>query len=158
MSMQQERAYFSPRPEEYAPIPKPIHRKDWEPRKDLPGPNPLFSDLLTATFIKDTPNFLLRMQERFGNHCAFFLSRELFIGLFSAEATYQVTVAQQHNFVKGVGFARMRKVLGEGLLTNEEPVHLAHRRLMQPPFHHGDRKSTRLNSSHIPLSRMPSSA
>jgi cytochrome P450 len=138
MSMQQERAYFSPRPEAYASIPKPIHRNDWVSRKDLPGPNPVFSDLLTATFIKDTPNFLLRMQERFGNHCAFFLSRELFIGLFSAEATYQVTVAQQHNFVKGVGFARMRKVLGEGLLTNEEPIHLAHRRLMQPPFHHGN--------------------
>jgi cytochrome P450 len=136
--MQQERAYFSPRPEEYAVIPKPIHRRDWKPRADLPGPNPLFSDLLTATFIKDTPNFLLRMHERYGDHCAFFLSRELFIGLFSAEATYQVTVAQQHNFVKGVGFARMRKVLGEGLLTNEEPIHLAHRRLMQPPFHHGN--------------------
>jgi cytochrome P450 len=32
----------------------------------------------------------------------------------------------------------MRKVLGEGLLTNEEPIHLNHRRLMQPPFHHGN--------------------
>ena len=32
----------------------------------------------------------------------------------------------------------MRKVLGEGLLTNEEPIHLAHRRMMQPPFHHGN--------------------
>jgi cytochrome P450 len=51
---------------------------------------------------------------------------------------HEVTVAQQHNFVKGVGFARMRKVLGEGLLTNEEPIHLAHRRMMQPPFHHGN--------------------
>lgn len=29
----------------------------------------------------------------------------------------------------------MRKVLGEGLLTNEEPIHLRHRRMMQPPFH-----------------------
>jgi cytochrome P450 len=138
MSIQQERAYFAPRPEEYAEIPKPIHRSAWKPRADLPGPNPIFSDLITATFIKDTPNFLLKMRDRYGDHCAFFLSRELFIGMFSAEATYQVTVAQQHNFVKGVGFARMRKVLGEGLLTNEEPIHLAHRRLMQPPFHHGN--------------------
>ena len=30
------------------------------------------------------------------------------------------------------------EVLGEGLLTNEEPIHLAHRRMMQPPFHHGN--------------------
>ena len=28
----------------------------------------------------------------------------------------------------------------------------------EPPIADGDRKSTRLNSSHIPLSRMPSSA
>jgi cytochrome P450 len=62
----------------------------------------------------------------------------LFIGLFSPAAVHEVTVAQQHKFVKGVGFARMRKVLGEGLLTNEEPIHLAHRRMMQPPFHHGN--------------------
>jgi cytochrome P450 len=47
-----------------------------------------------------------------------------------------VLVTQQHDFVKGVGFERMRKVLGEGLLTNEEPIHLRHRRMMQAPFHH----------------------
>jgi cytochrome P450 len=78
------------------------------------------------------------MQKKYGNACSFFLSRRLFVGLFSPAAVHEVTVAQQHKFVKGVGFARMRKVLGEGLLTNEEPIHLAHRRMMQPPFHHGN--------------------
>jgi cytochrome P450 len=78
------------------------------------------------------------MQRKYGDTCSFFLSRRLFVGLFSASAVHEVTVAQQHKFVKGVGFARMRKVLGEGLLTNEEPIHLAHRRMMQPPFHHGN--------------------
>ena len=105
---------------------------------DLPGPHPLLSDALTVTFLKDTPAFLARIQKKYGDRCSFFLSRRLFISLSSAEAVYQVTVAQQHKFVKGVGFARMRKVLGEGLLTNEEPIHLNHRRLMQPPFHHGN--------------------
>jgi cytochrome P450 len=47
----------------------------------------------------------------------------------------EVTVSKQHQFIKGVGFDRMRKVLGTGLLTNEEPIHLRHRRLMQSPFH-----------------------
>jgi cytochrome P450 len=86
----------------------------------------------------NTPKFLLGMQRKYGDSCSFFLSRRLFIGLFSPSAVHEVTVAQQHKFVKGVGFARMRKVLGEGLLTNEEPIHLAHRRMMQPPFHHGN--------------------
>jgi cytochrome P450 len=48
---------------------------------------------------------------------------------------HEVTVSKQHSFIKGVGFDRMRKVLGTGLLTNEEPIHLRHRRLMQSPFH-----------------------
>lgn len=138
MALKAARAFDTARPAQYPPIPEPIFRRQWRHQKDLPGPNPLLADWLTLTFIKDTPNFLASMQKRYGNVCAFFLSRRLFIGLFSAEAVHQVTVAQQHNFVKGVGFARMRKVLGEGLLTNEEPIHLNHRRLMQPPFHHGN--------------------
>ncbi|MBU3734949.1 MAG: cytochrome P450 [Candidatus Planktophila sp.] len=138
MSISADRAFDTPRPATYPVIPQAISRKNWKTQADLPGPNPLLSDWLTLTFIRDTPNFLASMQKKYGNHCSFFLSRKLFIGVFSAEAVHQVTVAQQRNFVKGVGFARMRKVLGEGLLTNEEPIHLNHRRLMQPPFHHGN--------------------
>jgi cytochrome P450 len=138
MAIATSKPYLAPRPTEYAPIPDPIFRKNWLGDANLPGPNPIFSDLITATFMINTPKFLLGMQRKFGDSCSFFLSRRLFIGLFSPSAVHGVSVAQQHNFVKGVGFARMRKVLGEGLLTNEEPIHLAHRRMMQPPFHHGN--------------------
>ena len=138
MAMQLAKPFSAPRPSEYTAIPAPILRKQWQGDSRLPGPKPIFSDLLTPTFIIDTPNFLLSMQKKYGNACSFFLSRRLFIGLFSPSAVHEVTVAQQHKFVKGVGFARMRKVLGEGLLTNEEPIHLAHRLMMQPPFHHGN--------------------
>ena len=138
MTIAANKPYGAPRPVEYAPIPDPIFRKSWHKDSKLPGPNPLFADFLTATFMFNTPKFLLKMQQKYGTTCSFFLSRRLFIGLFSPAAVHEVTVAQQHSFVKGVGFARMRKVLGEGLLTNEEPIHLAHRRMMQPPFHHGN--------------------
>ncbi len=138
MSLDTSKPYSAPRPAEYAQIPQPIMRNQWLRNPELPGPNPIFSDLITATFMIDTPKFLLKMQRKYGDSCSFFLSRRLFVGLFSPAAVHEVTVAQQHNFVKGVGFARMRKVLGEGLLTNEEPIHLAHRRMMQPPFHHGN--------------------
>ena len=138
MTIAANKPYGAPRPVEYAPIPDPIFRKSWHKDSKLPGPNPLLADFLTATFMFNTPKFLLKMQQKYGTTCSFFLSRRLFIGLFSPAAVHEVTVAQQHSFVKGVGFARMRKVLGEGLLTNEEPIHLAHRRMMQPPFHHGN--------------------
>ena len=128
MVVSTNRAFDTPRPQEYPSIPEPIFRRNRSSHPQLAGPNPLLSDWLTLTFIRNTPGFLANMQKRYGDTCAFYLSRRLFIGVFSAEAVHQVTVAQQHNFVKGVGFARMRKVLGEGLLTNEEPIHLNHRR------------------------------
>ena len=37
--------------------------------------------------------------------------------------------------VKGRGLRRMRRLLGEGLLTSDEPLHLRQRRLVQPAFH-----------------------
>lgn len=138
MAIQISKPFSAPRPSEYAPIPAAIMRNQWSGDERLPGPNPIFSDLLTPRFIINTPSFLLSIQKKYGNACSFFLSRRLFIGLFSPAAVHEVTVAQQHKFIKGVGFARMRKVLGEGLLTNEEPIHLSHRRMMQPPFHHGN--------------------
>jgi cytochrome P450 len=91
---------------------------------------------LTLRFIANTPKFLLDLHHRYGNSASFFLGGELFYAVFSPEAVVDVTVKKQHSFVKGVGFERMHKVLGRGLLTNEEPVHLRHRRMMQPPFHH----------------------
>lgn len=132
------RPFNNTRPEEYAPIPQAIKRREARNSHLPPGPHPFFSDWLTLTFTIDTPRFLERMRIRYGDICSFFLARQLFIGVFSAQGTYEVTVSKQHQFVKGVGFARMRKVLGEGLLTNEEPIHLQHRRAMQPPFHHGN--------------------
>ena len=148
------RPFTTSRPREYGEIPPGITRKQAAELSLPPGPSPAMSDFLTATFLIDTPKFLLRLRDRFGDHCSFFLARQLFLGLFSPEATYQVTVAQQSNFVKGVGFLRMRKVLGEGLLTNEEPIHLQHRRLMQPPFHHGNLDKyvalmTRITDEHL---------
>jgi len=87
--------------------------------------------------LRDTPRFLLDLNRRYGDSASFFLNGELFIAFFGADGVVDVTVKKQNSFVKGVGFDRMRKVLGTGLLTNEEPIHLRHRRMMQPPFHHG---------------------
>jgi cytochrome P450 len=130
--------FDAPRPPEYRQIPAAINKREAKKLALPPGPNPALADLLTLTFMLDTPNFLKRMQQNYGDITTFFLARRLFIGVFSAQGSYEVTVAKQHHFVKGVGFLRMRKVLGEGLLTNEEPIHLQHRRMMQPPFHHGN--------------------
>lgn len=43
--------------------------------------------------------------------------------------------ASGYDVIKGRGLQRMRRLLGEGLLTSDEPFHLRQRRLVQPAFH-----------------------
>jgi cytochrome P450 len=51
------------------------------------------------------------------------------------EAAEEVLVTKATAFVKGRGVRRLRRALGTGLLTSEEPQHLPNRRLVQPAFH-----------------------
>ncbi len=128
------RPFVAERPREYAPTPQPIHRRDAPPGLP-PGPRSKVPGELLVRFQRDTPSFLLDLRNRYGPASSFFLGGQLFLGMFSPAMVHEITVAQQSSFIKGVGFERMRKVLGAGLLTNEEPIHLRHRRMMQPPFH-----------------------
>lgn len=128
------RPFTAERPAEYAQVPPPVTTKT-APANLPPGPRPRFPGQLLYRFQKDTPTFLLSLRDMYGPASSFYLNGQLFIGLFSPAMVHEVTVAQQSAFIKGVGFERMRKVLGTGLLTNEEPLHLRHRRMMQPPFH-----------------------
>jgi len=128
------RPFTTPRPASYATAPPPVKRRTAGHLQLPRGPRPLIPPALLLKFQRDTPAFLLNLRDTDGDSASFFLAGQLFIGLFSPAMVYEVTTAQQSSFIKGVGFARMRKVLGEGLLTNEEPIHMRHRRMMQPPF------------------------
>src|SRR5262249_33842260 len=46
-----------------------------------------------------------------------------------------ILVTHNRNFIKGRGLERAKRLLGHGLLTSEDPLHLRQRRLMQPAFH-----------------------
>jgi cytochrome P450 len=47
----------------------------------------------------------------------------------------QILTANGYDLVKGRGLRRMRRLLGQGLVTSDEPLHLRQRRLVQPAFH-----------------------
>ncbi|TWP53394.1 cytochrome P450 [Lentzea tibetensis] len=53
----------------------------------------------------------------------------------SPELIRQVLVTGAHDFERGEVFAQARRVLGDGLATSDEPVHMRQRRVMQPAFH-----------------------
>jgi cytochrome P450 len=130
------RPFTAQRPASYATVPEAVALTSLD-RTTLPrGPRPTIPALQVLRFVRDTPRFLMDLRANYGSAASFELRGELFIALFAPAMVNDVLVAKQHSFVKGVGFERMRKVLGEGLLTNEEPIHLRHRRMMQAPFHH----------------------
>jgi cytochrome P450 len=116
-------------------MPRPIRSRRSVTTELPPGPRG-FPGSITARFLRDAPGFLVQLHRTYGDTTSFFLNGQLFFAFFGPEGVTDVTVKKQNSFVKGAGFDRMRKVLGTGLLTNEEPVHLRHRRMMQPPFHH----------------------
>ncbi|HEV2149383.1 MAG TPA: cytochrome P450 [Longimicrobiaceae bacterium] len=51
------------------------------------------------------------------------------------ELVREVLVTRHKSFIKSYALQRARVLLGEGLLTSEEPLHLRQRRLAQPAFH-----------------------
>jgi len=130
------RPFTAQRPTSYATVPRAVAFATLDRSVLPPGPRPSLPALQTLRFVRDTPRFLMELRTRYGDAASFSLRGELFLALFAPAMVNDVLVAKQHSFVKGVGFERMRKVLGEGLLTNEEPIHLRHRRMMQAPFHH----------------------
>ena len=127
--------FTAARPAAYAPVPPPIRSRRAVRAPLPPGPRGV-PGVTLARFLRDSPAFILDLHRTYGDNSCFFLNGELFYAFFSPEGVMDVTVKQQHSFIKGIGFERMAKVLGTGLLTNEEPIHLRHRRMMQPPFHH----------------------
>ena len=51
------------------------------------------------------------------------------------ELAREVLVTQQKRFVRGYAHRGLKLVLGEGLLTSEDPLHRRQRRAIQPAFH-----------------------
>jgi hypothetical protein len=82
--------FVTPRPAEYAPIPKPLKRRDLRGRSIPSGPR---NPLLTLQFQKDTPGFLRSARDRYGDCVSFYLGGQLFIGAFSPEMVNEVTVS-----------------------------------------------------------------
>ncbi|MEW5929016.1 MAG: cytochrome P450 [Gemmatimonadota bacterium] len=55
--------------------------------------------------------------------------------LSDPELVREVLVVRHREFIKSYALQRARVLLGEGLLTSEQPLHLRQRRLAQPAFH-----------------------
>lgn len=81
--------------------------------------------------------FLEQTARRFGPISSFrFLNQHIFL-IDDPALIQEVLVTQQHNFLRDTGATLLRELVGDGLLTSEEPRHRERRRLLQPAFHRG---------------------
>lgn len=103
----------------------------------VPGPGnwTTMRRLFPVPFRKFTP-FLLEMTSRYGNLFAFAVPWRRYLFINEPPLIKDVFVTQQQAFSKSLGARSLRFLLGEGLLTSEEPLHRQMRRIVQPAFHH----------------------
>lgn len=81
------------------------------------------------------PDYFLEVARRHGTFVRFpNLRRSIY---FTSEPAYveELFVGKGASFMKGRGTQRLKRLLGDGLLTAEAPEHLRHRRQIQPAFH-----------------------
>jgi cytochrome P450 len=104
-------------------------------RHKLPGPGrwATLRGLVPVPF-RRFPDFLQAMTARYGNVFAFALPWRSYVFVNEPALIKDVLVTQQHAFSKSLGTRVLRLLLGDGLLTSEDPLHRRMRRIVQPAF------------------------
>jgi cytochrome P450 len=105
-------------------------------RAELPGPSrwTTLRRLMPVPF-RRFPEFLRAMTARHGNVIAFSLPWRSYVFINEPALIKEMLVTQQQAFSKSLGTRVLRMLLGEGLLTSEDPLHRQMRRIVQPAFH-----------------------
>jgi cytochrome P450 len=99
-----------------------------------PGRVATLRGLLPVPF-RRFPDFLSAITARYGNVVAFALPWRSYVFVNEPALIKDILVTQQHAFFKSLGTRVLRLLLGDGLLTSEDPLHRAMRRIVQPAFH-----------------------
>ena len=87
-------------------------------------------------FAVDSPDFYRQNAATYGDVCSFLTPNGFRQFQFNHPDTIaDVLVRDAGHHLRGVVLRRARGILGDGLLTSEEPLHLRQRRLAQPAFH-----------------------
>jgi cytochrome P450 len=101
-----------------------------------PGPR----GLATLRFLgfgapREIITYFRETAKRFGPIASFSVLGQRVVLLDDADFIGDVLQHQQHRFVRDTGAVLLRELVGDGVLTTEDPPHLRRRRILQPAFH-----------------------
>ena len=100
-----------------------------------PGPKSWLPGGQLIHFRRDPLALLISLARDFGDVAHFRIGPQNAYLINDPEAIRRVLVTDADNFIKGRALQRAKRLLGEGLLTSENPIHRRQRRLAQPAFH-----------------------
>ena len=101
--------------------------------KQLPkGPKSIFLHLGLKHI--DAP-FLFKNQKKYGNTFSYFLKKRLVVFFSEPKAISEIGAIKQEDFIRGPSFAMAKKILGPGLISNDNPIHREQKTMLSSPFH-----------------------
>lgn len=88
-----------------------------------------------AGSVSGTLDFLAKTARQYGPISSFRLLHKRIYVVDDADLIKEILVNQQHKFERDSGAALLRELVGDALITREEPLHRERRRVLQPAFH-----------------------
>ena len=101
-----------------------------------PGPPSRFPGAHLVAMRRDPLAFLTKLAREYGDVSRVRLGRIDLHLLNRPDWIRDLLVTHAASFHKGRGLERAKRLLGQGLLTSEDPVHRRQRRMIQPAFRH----------------------
>ena len=98
------------------------------------GPT-FLSRVFSGRLFQQPSDFMLEMARDHGDLVHYRAAGHHVFQFNHPELVQDVLVTDARHHLRGIVMQRSKMVLGEGLLTSEEPLHMRQRRLAQPAFH-----------------------
>jgi cytochrome P450 len=121
----------SPSPSSYSS--NPYKRQQQHPYP--PGPSSVLPSKLLRQFINNPIAMLMKIAYTYGDISHFKFGRQHVYLVNNPQYIENILIRDHQNFIKSRGLQVSKRILGEGLVTNEGEYHDKQRRIIQPAFH-----------------------
>ena len=105
------------------------------PPLPIPGPRRRYPGEFAVATMRRPLDFFSGLARTHGDVAGIRIAGQLVVVVSHPDRIRDVLVTHGRTFHKGRGLERAKMLLGEGLLTSEDELHLRQRRLAQPAFH-----------------------